>query len=219
MALGGAPVPQALQHRRGQLQQAQLVGHSGLALANAPGGLLLGEVVGGDELVQGQGLLPEVQVPALEVLYQGQQGGPLAVDLEGEAGDLGEPGQLGRPQAALPSHQLPAALPTAHGEGLEQAQGADGGGQLLQLVLGKDPPGLIRVGSDGVHGEKQHPVAVQHPLFAQQLHNKTSYVKIWNLLIYSLPYNGKEKGEAGRETPNFSREILTGLDGENGKMG
>ena len=208
------------------------------ALADAPGGLLLGEVVGGDELVQGQGLLPEVQIPALEVLHQGQQGGALAVDLEGEAGDLGEPGQLGRPQAALPGHQLPAALPPAHGEGLEQAQGADGGSQLLQLVLGEDPPGLIRVGGDDVHGEKQHPVAVQHPLFAQQLHgekqhpvavqhplfaqqlhNKTSYVKIWNLLIYSLPYNGKEKGEAGRETPNFSREILTGLDGENGKMG
>ena len=65
MALGGSAVPQDLQHLAGELQQPQLIGHRRLGFADSPGGLLLGEVVGGDQLVQRQRLLPEVQVFAL----------------------------------------------------------------------------------------------------------------------------------------------------------
>ena len=62
VSLRGPTVPQGFQDGGGQLQQAELVGHRRLALPDAPGGLLLREVVGGDQLLQGQCLLPKVQV-------------------------------------------------------------------------------------------------------------------------------------------------------------
>lgn len=45
-------------------------------------------------------------------------------------------------------------------------------GQLVQLLLRKDPAGLVRVGSDGVYREKQDPGTVEVPLFPKQLHEK-----------------------------------------------
>ena len=62
VALCDSTVPQGLQDRGGQLQQAELVGYRRLALSDAPGRLLLGEVIGGDQLLQSQSLLPKVQV-------------------------------------------------------------------------------------------------------------------------------------------------------------
>ena len=53
-------------------QQAQLIGHGGLALADALGGLLLAEAVEAHEAGEALGLFNEVEVPALEVLHQGQ---------------------------------------------------------------------------------------------------------------------------------------------------
>ena len=113
VALGTARVPQGGQHLLRQLKEPQLVGDGRLALAQPPGQLLLGQ---GKVLLQppqGQGLLPEVQIPALEVFHQGEQGGGLAVGLNGQAGHLTQSRQLGRPKAALPRHQLPAVFPPA----------------------------------------------------------------------------------------------------------
>ena len=160
MALGTARVPQGGQHLLRQLKEPQLVGDGRLALAQPPGQLLLGQ---GKVLLQppqGQGLLPEVQIPALEVFHQGEQGGGLAVGLNGQTGDLLQARQLGRPQAALPRHQLPAVLSPADCEGLEQPQSADGAGQLLQLGLGELSAGLARIGRNILHRQKQHPPAV-----------------------------------------------------------
>ena len=116
------------------------------AAAVPQGRLLLGEMVDRDQPVQGQGLLPEVQVLALQVLYQSQQGGALVVDLERDAGDLFQSCQLGGPEPPFPGYQLPAVCPTAHSQGLEQPQSLDGTSQLLQFLGAKNPAGLIGIG-------------------------------------------------------------------------
>ena len=72
-----------------------------------------------------------------------------------EAGEPPEGRQPGGPGAWLSGHQLPAALGGApDGEGLEQTEGLDGVGQLVQLLLSEDAAGLVRVGRNGVYWEK-----------------------------------------------------------------
>ena len=83
MARCGASVPQSFQNISRQFQQAEFVGYGGLTFPNAPGRLLLREMISGDQLFQSQGLFPEVQILPLYIFYQGQQGGALVVDLEG----------------------------------------------------------------------------------------------------------------------------------------
>ena len=91
--------------------------------------LLLGQAALVHEAAQGGGLLPHVQILALEVLHQGQQGGGLTVCLNGQTGNGLQAGQTGRPQAALPGHQLPVPVPAADRQGLEHPQLPDGVGQ------------------------------------------------------------------------------------------
>ena len=164
VALGTAVLPQGGQGGRGEPQQPQLIGHGGLGLADALGGLLLGQVVSLDQGGQGGGLLHKVQVPALEVLHQGQQGGLLTVHTDDDTGDLGQTGQLGGPQTAFPGHQLIAACGAAHRQGLEHAVLLNAGGQLLQTVLGKKLPGLSRIGGNGMDGQKLDPIAFKQAL-------------------------------------------------------
>ena len=83
MTLGASTFPQDCEDRRVQLQQPELIGHSGLALTQTPGGLILGDVIGVNEFTQGESLLPKIQVTPLEILHQGQQGGGLTVCLDG----------------------------------------------------------------------------------------------------------------------------------------
>ena len=99
----------------------------------------------------------------------------MAVRLDGQAGDALQSGQPGGTQAALSGHQLPPALPAADGEGLKHSQLPDGGGQLLQLGLGEGAAGLVGIGLDGVHGEKEHPAGRKEPLFGQRPHRSTTF--------------------------------------------
>ena len=70
MALGAAALPQDREHLGRQLEQAQLIGHGGLALSNPAGGILLREMIDIDQAAQGQRLLPKIKIPALQVLHQ-----------------------------------------------------------------------------------------------------------------------------------------------------
>ena len=125
--------------------------------------------------------------------------------MQREAGDLPQSGQLGRPQPPFARHQLPTSLGAPYRQRLEQSQSLNRPGQFLQIALGKDMPGLVRIRKNVVHRQKQHPRAVQHAFFPQQLHRYPSY--LGNIYKNSLPYFGIEKGEAGRpEKILFSRE-------------
>ena len=164
VALGAAVLSQDRQGGRGEPQQPQLIGHGGLGLAHPFGGLLLGEPVGLNERGQGGGLLHKVQVPALQIFHQGQQGGLLPVHTDNDAGHLGEPRQLGGPQTAFSRYQLqPGACP-AHRQGLKHPVLLNAGRQFLQPVLGKDLSGLGRIGGDGGNGHKLDPVAFKQAL-------------------------------------------------------
>ena len=125
---------------------------------------------GVDEPFQRGGLLHKIQVPPLEVLNEGQQGGGLVVRLYQDTGHLGETGQLGGPKAALARNELVPSGGLAHGERLQDPIEAQTGRQLLQAILGKGLPGLIGVGSNGGDGEKKDPGALKEPLFSLEYH-------------------------------------------------
>ena len=157
VALGEARLPEQAEGLGGELQQAELVGHGGLGFADLAGHRLLGEAGGLQKGLEGLGLLHEVQIPPLDVLDEGQEGGLVFVHRHHNAGHLGETGHAGGPQAALPGNQLVAAvLGPADGQRLEYAELLNAGGQLLQALPGKAGAGLVRIGGNGGNGEKQH---------------------------------------------------------------
>ena len=65
-----------------------------------------------------------------------------------KAGNLAQPCQLGGPQAALSGDELIASLDAPHAQRLQDSVLPYGIGQLRQGILGKDPPGLGRIGPD-----------------------------------------------------------------------
>ena len=115
--------------------------------------LLLAETVAADEPGNGGGLLEAVQVPALEVLDQGQHPGVLLVHLGHETGHLPQSGDAGGPHTALSRHQLIAASHTAHRQRLQDAVGPDAVGQLPQSGLVKAAAGLLGIGGQLGQGD------------------------------------------------------------------
>ena len=156
MALGQAVVMQSLRHRLLQPQQTQLVGHGGLAAAQLFRRLLLAEAVAAEQAGDGGRLLHVVQVPALEVLDQGQQGGVLLIHPGQQTGHLPQPGDPRRPPAALAGHQLVDCALLPDGERLQNAVGGDAGRQLLQTLRVEPAAGLLGVGTDIVDGYVSH---------------------------------------------------------------
>ena len=150
VALGEPVLAQPVQQPGRELQQPQLIGHRRLGFADAPGGLILGQVIGVDQPVQRHGLLQKIQVPALEVLHQGQQRGAHAVHVDDNAGNLAEPGHPGCPQTALAGDQLKAPVHLPDGQRLEDAVLPDAGRQFLQAVGGKALPRLVGIGVQNV---------------------------------------------------------------------
>ena len=69
--------------------------------------------------------------------------------------------QLGCPEAALSRYQLPAVIPAADGQGLDDPVAADGFRQLRQRSGSEFPSGLVWVGSDLLH-RKPTDLRVQH---------------------------------------------------------
>ena len=157
VALRQAVFPQQGPHVLRQTQQAQLVGHCGLGPAQPPGGLLLAEPIAGDQPGDGLRLLPAVQVPALEILHQGQQGGVLLPYLGHQARHLPQSGDPGSPQPPLPGHQLIALPGPADGQGLQNPAGADAGRQLRQALLIEAVAGLLGIGPDAAQGDVLDP--------------------------------------------------------------
>ena len=146
--------PQRLQDRGAELQQAQLVGHGGLALADARCRLLLAQPIAADELGQACGLFQIVQVLALEILHQGDEAGLGVVQDQQDAGDAAQSGKLGRPEPPLPGDKLIAVGPAPDRQRLQYAVLADARSQLLQGGLVKNPPGLRRIGPQLIHRQK-----------------------------------------------------------------
>ena len=152
MALGQAVAVQSLRHRLLQPEQAQLVGHGRLAAAQLFRRLLLAEAVAAEQAGDGGRLLHIIQIPALEVLDQGQQGGVLLIHPGQQTGHLPQPGDPRRPPAALAGHQLVGCALLPDGERLQNAVGGDTGRQLLQTLRVEPAAGLLGVGTDIVDG-------------------------------------------------------------------
>ncbi len=100
---------------------------------------------------------PAVQVPALEVFHQSQQGGVLLSHLGHQTRHLPQSGDPGRPQPPLPGHQLIPVSGPADGQGLQNAAGADAGRQLRQALLIEAAAGLLGVGPDAAQGDVLDP--------------------------------------------------------------
>ena len=146
---------------RGEPQQAQLIGQSGGGAAQQGSGFLLRGAglteIGGD----GGGFLQVMQVPALDIFDEGQNGGVLLIDLHFQTRNCLQSRQLGCPEAALSRYQLPAVIPAADGQGLDDPMAADGFRQLRQRSGSEFPSGLVWVGSDLLH-RKPTDLRVQH---------------------------------------------------------
>ena len=152
MALGQGVFLRGGAHRLRQAQQAQLVGDGGLGLAELLRGLLLREVIAADEPGEGVGLLPVVEVAALEIFDEREQSRVLLPHPRDQARHLAQPGQPRRAQTTLPRNELEVPARAADGQRLENAVAADALGQLRESVLREAPPGLLRIGADACGG-------------------------------------------------------------------
>ena len=165
MALREMVLPQGRQNRLGVAQQPQLVCDGGLAQPHPQGRLLLAQTIEPHEPFQALGLLDVVQVPPLEILYQGQHAALQLVAADHDAGYLPEPSQPGRPEPPFPGHQLIIPVPAADSQRLQHPELHDGLGELLQGLLLKDLPRLARVGPDQMHRQIHHPAGFKVALF------------------------------------------------------
>ena len=206
MALRQARLPQALPHRLRQPQQPQLVGHGGLGAAQLFRRLLLTEPVAVDEPGDGGGLLEAVQIPALEILDEGQHPGVLLVHPGHQTGHLPQTRDPGGPQAALAGDQLIALLRAADGQGLQNAVGADAGGQLLQAGLVKMAAGLLGIGMQQRQGDVLYPgrqkiafPAVDHGVPLLFLHCTP-----WPVRMAAICVGKWEKDQKRRPRPSLS---------------
>jgi hypothetical protein len=137
---------------RGQLEEADGVGHGGSALADPGRHLFVGQAEVLDQPLEGRGLLEGREVLPLDVLDQ---------CLLCDAAVVG-PADDGffndTPTPAIYTERYPPtlhdALPIfglAHENRLEDSQRPDRGGQLAQRLLVELRPGLTRVGGDRGH--------------------------------------------------------------------
>ena len=113
-----------------------------------PGRLLLAQAPPLHQLGNGRCLLHVIQVPALEIFHQGQQGRVLLVHLGDEARQLLQPRQLGCPETPFSGHQLIVPAPGTHRSRLQDTVLADAVRQLRQGRRVKIPPGLVGIGHD-----------------------------------------------------------------------
>ena len=164
VAFGMAGAAEKLYGLGRELQQPQLVGHRRLGLADLPGHRLLAQAGSVDKGLEGLSLLPEVQIPPLDIFNERQQGGLLGVYIDDDTGYLTEPGQPGSPKPTLPGNELVAVGAAADGEGLEDTVLGNALGELLQTLLGKVLPGLVGVGGQNGNWQREYLVAFEKPL-------------------------------------------------------
>ena len=121
MARGEETALQQLQHRFGQVEQTQAVGQRTAALAQFPGGLLLGQVTAGHQLPDAQCFFHRVQILALKVFHQRQLHGLLIRDILHDDRSLGQARHPAGTPAALTGHDEIAVYPVGpHRDGLQQ---------------------------------------------------------------------------------------------------
>ena len=96
-----------------------------------------------------------------DIFDKGQNSGVLLIDLHFQTRNCLQSRQLGCPEAALSRYQLPAVIPAADGQGLDDPVAADGFRQFRQRSGSEFPSGLVWVGSDLLH-RKPTDLRVQH---------------------------------------------------------
>lgn len=116
MPLGEPGVAHGVEHILRQTQQAELVRHGRLRLAQPPRALLLTEPEEPDELRDAARFLKEIEVVALEVFHQRDEARLLQIELHDDARHLIEPCHARGAQAALAGHELISVRTRAHGQ-------------------------------------------------------------------------------------------------------
>ena len=158
MSRGQLALANHVQHRLGQRQQTQRVGHRRPALAQALGHLVLRQAALLHQPLHAHGLLDRVQVVALQVLDQRGLHPLHLVPVADDRGDLGQPGEArGAPAAFTRDDGISPAV-FADQYGLNHAHRADGVGQLLHGLLVKAAAGLLPVGVDVAQAQGNHRV-------------------------------------------------------------
>jgi hypothetical protein len=146
-------------HPRRELQQAKAVGDRRAVLLHEARERLVRVGVLADEPIEGLGQLDGVEIFSLDVLDQRQLERLGRRDVLDDDLDLGEPGLLRRPPAALAGDDLvalgaPGDAPDD--DGLDQAVVADRGGQLLEGELVEPLPRLPLGRDDLVDRAEEH---------------------------------------------------------------
>jgi hypothetical protein len=119
-----------------QLQQAQVVGHSGAVLAHLFAQLFLGKLHFVDEALEADGHLDGIEFFALDVLHQRHLQHGLVVGDADVGGHLYQAGQLRSTEAALTADQLIAVIThLPHGDRLYDTKFADALGQFGQGLI------------------------------------------------------------------------------------
>ena len=201
MAFRQSPLPQGRQHRRGVAENPQFVGDGALALAQEPGGLLLTHGPVFHEHGDAPGFFHKVQILPLEIFHHGGHAGFLVGHVHHDAGDLGKPRHLRRPEPPLPGNELVGIPHPPHRQGLEHPMLADGFGQLLQCLLPEDFPRLGGVGADGTGRQEHHPAGLHIGFQLLALHGHSSFVLV--LSFYPQSY-GKTHENQRRKRGNYS---------------
>ena len=172
--LGEPGVAHGVEHILRQAQQAELVRHGRLRLAQPPRALLLAQAEEPDELRDAARLLEKVEVVALEVFHQRDEARLLEIQLHDDARHLTESRHARGAQAALPGHELIPALPRPHGQRAEHTVLGDAARELLELRRGKILPRLDRARRDRVHRQIHDAAAGRAAAMVGKLHSTPS---------------------------------------------
>ena len=113
-----------------EVEQSHEVGDRGPVEPNLLRDLVLTELELGRDLSEGMRLLHRVEILALEVLDHGEDGGVLICDGSDDHRHTLKPSKLGCTPATLASDDLIAVAVLANEDGLKDATGPDGVGQL-----------------------------------------------------------------------------------------
>jgi hypothetical protein len=150
MALGQSAVSHRGLDTRGEVEQAEGVGHRRACSADACRESVLREPELIDQLAVGVGRFDRVEVLALKVLDEGELELVAVRELADQGGDAVEAGGLGGSKAAFPSHELVAVDRLRHQDRLEDAVLSDACRQRGEALLVEPLARLMRVWLDAV---------------------------------------------------------------------
>ena len=131
-----------------------------------------------------------------------------------DAGNVRDPRQLRRPEAALSRDQFIAVSAAADGQRLQDSVLPDGIGQLVQRLRAENFPGLRRIGADGTSREKDHPSGLHVGFQLLTLHCPSSLKESLNQSTRadSEGFCRQEKDGKRRNTECISRFSACGME-------